>query len=270
VRRASPGNRAVGESTLVTLSTLEFPTLCSARLPGLVDRTTYNRTASVLEAIGGAWSRADKAHVWPEGSNARSIVDAVITSGIVATIPDFGHFPTPAPLARELVKTAGVIRGMRVLEPSAGDGAIVIALQEVGALVTAVELNPTRRQRLLLSVLKASDRLEEVQDFMKCAPKGAPFDRVVMNPPFLVSGAGDHLDHLRRAYGMLERGGVLVSVMPASLTFRRDHRYAALRAWCLNRGTITSLPSGSFRTSKTSVETVVVRLRSTAQNESSQ
>ncbi len=260
MRRASPGSRAVGPSTLAILSTLEFPAPHKALLVEQVNRTEYSRANSVLVAIGGAWSRQDQAHVWPDGSDARALVDAVITSGRVATIPDLGHFPTPQPLARVLVIWAEVCRGMRVLEPSAGDGAIVREIQDAGATVTAVELNPVRRQNLLLKVLSPYDRLEEACDLMTCEPRDAPFDRVVMNPPFLVSGAGDHLDHLRRAYGMLKPGGVLVSVMPSSLTFRRDHRYASVRAWCLERGTIMPLPSGSFRPSKTSVETVAVRL----------
>jgi hypothetical protein len=60
-------------------------------------------------------------------------------------------FPTPAILARRVAELADVVPGQRVLEPSAGTGALVEALRAVygGAYVlTAVEINPRLSDRL--------------------------------------------------------------------------------------------------------------------------
>ena len=81
-----------------------------------------------------------------------------------------------------------------------------------------------------------------------------------MNPPFCKVGLGDHLDHVQRAYDMLVPDGVLVSVLPASVTFRQDRRYAGFRDWVLANGEITPLPANSFKASGTNVNTVVVKM----------
>jgi hypothetical protein len=55
---------------------------------------------------------------------------------------ELGQWHTPADLAAKMVAYAGVRPGMRVLEPSAGGGAIVRPLLAAGARVTAVEIDP--------------------------------------------------------------------------------------------------------------------------------
>ncbi len=260
--RARAKTLHIDEDTLAILSALEYPNQHHARIVEQVGHRAYRRVNSVLEALGGSWSRADRAHVFT--GDARELIDQAITTGeVLAEVsPDaqLGHYPTPEPLARELVRMANVQRGNHVLEPSAGDGAIVLALQDAGAIVTCVERAPLRREKLLVRVLKSRDVLAQAIDFMMFE-HGRPFDAIVMNPPFCRSGQGDHLDHVRHAHRMLRPGGVLVSVMPSSLTFRRDRRYAETRAWCEARGEISPLPAGSFSASGTEVNTVVVRLR---------
>lgn len=241
-----------------------------------LDRPMYTKVNKVLEAIGGKWSRRERAHVF-EG-NPRDLIDSVITTGKVQTGAELGWFPTPPSLATELVQLAGVRPGDHVLEPSAGEGAIVLEIQAAGGIVTAVELDPGRREILLRDVLKSRDELAETPDFMnywrpRAKREGrsglhsdqlslGKFDRVVMNPPFCRSGMGDHLDHVRHAFEMLAPGGVLVSVLPSSVEFRTDRRHREFRAWVDERreGTIEPLPAGSFKSSGTSVHSCVVRI----------
>lgn len=261
----------VSEEVLGVLSALEFPTDRTVRIVEQLDRKTYSKVNEVLEAIGGKWSRKDKAHVF--GSDARPRVDLVIDTGEVTTGKDLGFFPTPAPLAAELVEMAGVKLGMLVLEPSAGTGRIVDALLAVDACIVAVEREPAMR-----AALHAREFAEKLQpprsgnhawkslktwdgdDFMNFAPRKR-FECVVMNPPFCKVGKGDHLDHVQHAFDLLETDGLLVSVLPASVNFRRDARYKEFREWVEYHGEITDLPPNSFKESGTGVNTVVVRIR---------
>lgn len=256
----------IAQEVLSVLSDLDVAVFgTEVRIATQLDRAMYTKVNKVLEALGGKWSRKAKAHVFD--SDAQPRLDIVMMTGKVETGQDVGFFETPNALASDLVKRADVRSGDYVLEPSAGRGRIVEALQDAGACVVAVEWDPDRRVHLTQNVLKGRDFLATAHDFMSYLPgryeisgRERLFDRVVMNPPFCRVGAGDHLDHVQHAFAMLRSGGVLVSVMPSSVEFRRDRRYAEFREWVEDHGTIEPLPAGSFRESGTGVNTCVVRM----------
>jgi len=244
---------------LAALSTIDYPARDRAVLTEKLSRATYVRVDQALQALGGTWSRGARAHVFPGlPGDARDRIDAAITAGEVTTGQDLGHFPTPAPLARQLVATAGVRAGHRVLEPSAGTGDLAAEIVATGARVIAIERDPARRQTLRERCPAA--QILDHDDFLAYRPGRGDrkFDRVVMNPPFRCVGEGDHLDHARRAYDLLAATGVLVCVLPASVTFRGDRRYREFRAWAQDVGEIAELPDGSFRASGTCVRTVTL------------
>lgn len=117
-------------------------------------------------------------------------------------------FPTPPELAARMVELAEIEPGARVLEPSAGTGNLVAALQDAGARVEAVELNLALADGL-------ASRCKGVPvipgDFLDkgAFELGAPFERIVMNPPF-VNGAD--IKHIQHALTFLKPGGRLVAL----------------------------------------------------------
>lgn len=257
----------IDQETLAVMSTaFEYPAANELRITAQLDRAVYTRVNKVLEAIGGKWSRKRKTHVFD--GDAEALVDGVIDAGEIATAQDMGHFPTPADLAEKLVDWAALEPGMSVLEPSAGDGDIVIAVAGIPNVeITAVERDLTRRKALvklvkpLLVTQGVKLNVLDLDDCMLQKPEHAGrFDRVVMNPPFLKCGAGDQLDHVRHAFDLLKPCGRLVSVLPSSVTFRRDRRHTEFRSWYEEHGECDKLPEGSFKTSGTGVNTVVIYL----------
>lgn len=249
----------IDEEVLVELSLLSYPQATSAVLGRQLDRKLYTKVNKVLEALGGKWNRKAGAHVFPTDAMAR--VDGAITTGTVEAARDIGWFPTPAPLARELVERARVGRGNSVLEPSAGEGAIISAIYAARGVPFAVEADVGRANKLADAF---PGLIVHAKDFMTYEPvDGRRYDRVVMNPPFCKVGQGDHLDHVRHAFDVLHTDcGRLVSVLPASVTFREDKRHVAFRAWLKEIGTavIEPLPDGSFKESGTNVRTVVLEM----------
>lgn len=256
---------------LEVLSELEFPEPRHARLParlGRLDRGLYVKLDKVLRALGGSWVSGIGVHVFDGPEDASTRVERALTSGEVTTDCDLGNFLTPARLAVELVALADVRVGHRALEPSAGTGRLIDALLAVGAVVTAVERHSARREALAQRIPAERRRGRDLsvsnsEDFL-CFGGIPAYDRVIMNPPFCRSGAGDHLDHVRRAHDLLLPGGILVSVLPSSLTFRRDRRYAEFRSWMADAGpgsVLRELPAGTFRESGTDVRTVVISTR---------
>jgi len=115
-------------------------------------------------------------------------------------------FPTPPDLARRMVELAGIEPGHRVLEPSAGTGAIVEAITGTPCHLVAVEINNGLCRRL--NTLPGITTLIEA-DFMDMAGTDSKFDRILMNPPF---DHGSDIKHIEHARTMLKPGGRLVAI----------------------------------------------------------
>jgi predicted RNA methylase len=227
--------------------------------PVQLERKLYVRVNEVLEALGGKWNRKAKAHLF-ERDPAERLDDAIVT-GEVDRPADFGFFQTPPELAARVQAEADVRPGMRVLEPSAGHGALICGL--AGVDVVAVELLPDNvrvLQGLHGKIGLASALTVVAGDFigMSAGGLGGPFDRVLMNPPF---SRQQDIAHVLHAFSMLRPGGRLVSIMSGGVAFRQDRRTVAFRAEVAQHGgSIEPLPDGSFRSSGTDVRTVLVTM----------
>lgn len=231
-----------------------------------LDRKAYTKTNEVLEALGGKWSRRDKAHVFP--GDPSDAIDLAICSGEISMPKDVGFFPTPPELAQRVVEHARIKFGQRVLEPSAGRGALatIARLHSVRAVVCVELLDENvKALRAIGFPTHAGDFLALDPDAwtMDLAgwgdkhPPGARFDRVVMNPPF---GKSSDVRHVLHAERFLTPDGRLVAIMSAGVTFRRGALYDELRAVLEQRGSIEKLPSGSFKEAGTMAETVLVAI----------
>lgn len=233
-------------------------------LPEQLERKLYQRTNDVLVAIGAVWNRKAKAHVFDYSPTAA--LELVIATGEVVTHRDLGWFATPASLADELVERSKVCDGESVLEPSAGEGAIALAARARGGNVTCVELHAGRAATLRGQGFETFEG-----DFLTMGTRtlGGPrhltesprlFDAIIMNPPFS-PGRAD-LAHVQHAMKFMRRGGVLVAVMAAGITFRSDKQSEGFRSLIASLGgSIELLPDGAFEESGTGVRACVVEVR---------
>jgi len=134
---------------------------------------------------------------------------------------------------------------IRVLEPSCGDGRILDEVRAYGHSALGIEYHAGRAEQA-----KAKGHNVLCANFLECPPK-AEFDAVVMNPPFY----GRHyVKHVRHALKFLKRGGVLVSILPASAHY--DHGELD--------GDWRDLPVASFAEAGTNVPTGMLKMRAAA------
>lgn len=121
----------------------------------------------------------------------------------------FDDFPTPAYLAKRLVRLLDIRKGQRVLEPHANRGRFIRALQRVHprAKLYANEIQPQYEYRLEKLLGKGRVRMG---DFMQVRRR-AWFDWVVMNPPFS-KNAG--IEHMRQGLRVLKTGGRMAALLP--------------------------------------------------------
>jgi predicted RNA methylase len=222
-------------------------------LVGQLDRKLYERTNKVLEAAGGKWNRKAKAHLFDDGAAER--IDQILLTGSIEIPKDeFEFFPTPAIVVGRLLELADVRAGMLVLEPEAGRGNIAFACADVGAIVDCVELMDAN-----YTALTSDPRIHSVlrADFLALLPE-ANYDRIVMNPPFSKQADIKHVNH---ALKFLKPDGLLVAVMSSGVTFRDNKLTTEFRDLIRARGgDIEALPEDSFKSSGTSVNTVIVTI----------
>jgi predicted RNA methylase len=205
------------------------------------------------ERAAAAWALLDGS-----GDASRREADALrrkIDALKFAKIP--GYFPTPADLVARMIDAADLPDGARVLEPSAGSGAIADALRDAGHAVDCIE-----RHASLRAILADKGYKLIGGDFTDMSPPAYPaplYDAVIMNPPF---EHGQDCDHVARAWSFVKPGGALVAIMGAGVTFRQNSPYSTFRAWAESEGgEFVDIPAGAFKESGTGVASVMLTLR---------
>ena len=130
---------------------------------------------------------------------------ATLKAGGVKVVVAPTLFPTPPAIAAKAVELAEIGPGDIVLEPSAGTGALLDAIQAAapGASTIAVEINGG-----LCEILRQKGFAPQQADFLELEDL-APVDRAIMNPPF---DRGADVKHIRKAFGLLRPGGRLVAI----------------------------------------------------------
>jgi SAM-dependent methyltransferase len=156
-------------------------------------------------------------------------------------------FQTPAPLATRLVALLDLQPGARVLEPSAGLGRLLDALQPFNpSEVVAVDVTPACTGELFKQ--NRPNVTIKQRDFLTLTTSelGA-FDAVAMNPPFHMRG---DIKHIKHALTMLKPGGRLVAIC-ANGPRQREALEPLVDQWI-------DLPADSFKESGTGVNTAML------------
>lgn len=251
--------KKIDRETLSVLSSVEWNGDAAVLTCGQLDRGLYVKVNKVLEALGGKWNRKAKAHLFD--GDAQDALEAVIESGGYADAKrEFQFFETPDALADEIVRLAEIDDDSVILEPSAGSGQLIRAIDSVSPNkqslpeVVAVEIQERFRETLQHFASET-----HAADFLGVAPGsiGGPFNRVVMNPPFAPRQAD--IDHVLHAWKFLQSGGRLVSIMSSGWTFRTNKKSEQFKAFVDQHGgrVIKNSPD-AFKASGTRVNTVTV------------
>lgn len=207
----------------------------------------------VLVALGGAWRRKPQAFLFPDTIDVAEKVETAIATGQIMDPRAAGFFWTSRPLAENLVTLARIEPGDRVLEPSAGQGALLDVIRErhPNTALWVYELLSANRE-----VLEQKGYRIEGLNFLEAPIQVV--DAVVANPPF---SRGADVDHVTRMVEWLRPGGRLAAIMSGGVDFRMDARTTAFRALVHRHGgTIVENPPGSFLAAGTGIHTVTVSL----------
>lgn len=221
--------------------------------PRQLSRDDYGGVKKALEKIGGKWT-GGKVAGFVFQANPKSLLSQIVGGAKIDLKRDFQFFGTPRVLADRLVSMANIDKSHAVLEPSAGQGAVVEAINRrfPGMTVDCFELMETNRYVLtqIPTVVLIGN------DFLACQGK---WHRIVANPPFTKN---QDIDHIKKMYECLTNGGVLVSVASVHWKHSKNKKETAFRQW-LSAVNATEMPveSGSFKESGTDVEACIIYIQ---------
>lgn len=232
------------------------------KLPdGQLDRKVYSDVKNALELIGGKW-KGGKTYGFVFQTNPTELLDQIANGEKRNLKKEYQFFATPPDLAARMVEMAelGETDGQgygNILEPSAGQGAIVKAIHE--GTEGVVTVNCYELMDINRSILERMSGVALIgNDFTK-APSIEQFDRIIANPPFTKN---QDIDHIRLMYDVLKPGGVMVTLASPSWTFGSQKKHVEFRQWLTEVDAhMEEILEDTFKESGTSIRTILIKIK---------
>jgi len=251
---SKPPVKTGARKVMSVLDELETLTVVGNRIELPAQQLKHYATIKVMiEKAGGAYR--DSGFDFEEGIDAVEILQALQAGKKPNPKKNFQFFSTPPALVESVCRASCITEGVRVLEPSAGDGALADEARTLGAHVVCVELWDSNVRKLQS---KGHDVIHG--DFLKVSPDDLGlFDAIVANPPFTKN---QDIDHVRHMWSFLKPGGVLSVIMSTGWVEGGQKKHAAFREFIHSENAeIEQVPPGTFAGSGTQVGAVHLVLR---------
>lgn len=222
------------------------------KLPNVqFNKKSYSEAKKWIEEAGGKWE-GGKIQGFTFPFNPERVFSILHEGKRCNLQQEFQFFETPDELADWIVMLAGgVSPNDRVLEPSAGRGALIRAIHRScqGVVVDCYELMPENKEFLL--------KMDNVRilgnDFMESS---GCYDKIIANPPF---SKNQDIEHVRAMYERLSDGGILAAITSAHWEFSSEKKCVNFREW-LNSvdGKSFDISEGEFKDSGTNIKTKAI------------
>lgn len=226
------------------------------KLPDLqLDRKVYLEVKQSLELIGGTW-KGGKVYGFVFLSDPTELLEEIATGEKRNLKKEFQFFGTPASLADELVQRSELKASDRVLEPSAGQGAIIKAINRVfpEKYIEYCELMPVNQ-----TVLRSSCTAIDIgNDFLLLDEdlQTNSFDKIIANPPF---SKNQDIDHVRKMYRHLRKGGRIVTITSKHWLTCENKKEKEFKQWLESINAYwEEVPQGAFKESGTNVAALIL------------
>ncbi len=224
------------------------------RLPvGQLDRKLYMEVANKLNLIGGTW-KGGKIQGFVFREDPIELLQQ-ITNGEKRNLKkEYQFFATPDELADKLVEMAEIKEHYVILEPSAGQGSIIKAIQRKCPEMIVDYFELMEINRSFLQKINFTHFIGE--DFLKYPGEHYGYDRIIANPPF---AKNQDIDHIYRMWEMLNIGGRLVTIASCHWEFSNGKKETTFRQWLTRvNAEIRHIPPGAFKESGTLIKSRIV------------
>lgn len=219
--------------------------------------SSYGEIKTLMLKAGGSY-RSDSSgsfFSFPKDIDPQSLLEKLVRGESSNVKKETQFFATPEATGRAAIGKFKQVSGLRFLEPSAGDGALVDLLVSEGAMVESIENWPVN-----VSALKAKGYSPMERDFLSVQPDEMDaFDGVLMNPPF--SNRQD-IAHVRHALGFLHGKGELCAIMSPQFTQSKIKDSLNFKNLIEMSGAeVQSMDAGTFKESGTQAKTVMIHIQ---------
>ena len=218
------------------------------------NKKSYADAKKWIEEAGGSWT-GGKVQGFTFPFNAERVFSILHEGKRCNLQQEFQFFATPPEVADWLVSLVGVSADDKILEPSAGTGAIVDAILRScpDCNVDCFELMPENQEQLI-----KKDGVNLIgEDFLQSQVNG--YTRIIANPPF--SGNQD-VDHVIEMYNRLSPGGMVAAIMSKHWQFASEKKCVEFRSFLKDTDAkVLDISAGEFKSSGTNIPTSVVLIK---------
>jgi len=216
----------------------------------------YDQVRKALLNAGATYSRSK--FIFP--NDAAPYIERLMGGEKVNIKKEFQFYATPPELANYLVSIAianGLNRDSSVLEPSAGQGAIIKAIQE--RVKTTCRIYYCELMDINRNVLSQTYNTFLLCDNFMDIPAATPFDVIIANPPF---NKNQDIDHIRKMYEVCKPGGVIVTIASNSWRQGSQKKQEAFRSWIEEIGAeVEDVQAGAFKESGTNIQSCIITIK---------
>lgn len=216
------------------------------------NKKSYAEAKKWIEEAGGSW-QGGKVQGFTFPFNAERVFNILHEGKRCNLQQEFQFFATPPEVADWLVMLAGgVHEDEKVLEPSAGTGAIIDAIHRScnDLVVDCFELMPENKE-----LLSKKSNINILGDDFTTYDLGL-YDKIIANPPF---SKNQDIRHVKRMYEHLNNGGTVAAIMSCHWKNASEKECADFREWLKDvHAKFCDIEEGSFKQSGTGIETTAV------------
>lgn len=231
---------------------------CFLTLPPVqLERSLFEQVDRILENLGGKWKGNQKRYEYP--FEPAELLSVILSTGVLPPKNPHAFFPTPKEVLGKvfepILELGSYYNPARILEPSAGTGAIANKLRE---WFPESQIDTCEFQELNRTMLERHGFRVMADDFLTYQPTEL-YDLIVMNPPFSVKGDKEaYITHFNHAWQMLRTGGMIVCITPNSWLFRSQQKATQFAEFVKDSLSFDLIEAGAFKESGTAITTAFV------------
>ena len=224
------------------------------RLPNIqLERADYLKVKKLFESNGGKWKGGKCQGFLFDTTDASPILARLQGGDLSDRKKKIQFYETPVDVAKRLAVRLGDVEPThRILEPSAGRGALVKAVlnEWPEQTVDCYELMEENRDELL----KIPNVRLLGNDFLEA--EVGMYNKIIANPPF---SNNQDIMHVTKMWEHLAEGGQMAVIMGCHWQFGNDRASKNFRSFIESvKYDITLLPKGTFKESGTNVESLML------------
>lgn len=218
-----------------------------------LNKKSYATVKQWVEEAGGKWA-GGKVQGFTFDFDATRVASVLMQGKRCNLQQDFQFFATPPEVADWLVSLAGDFSpDCKVLEPSAGTGAIIDAIHRVqpDVVVDCYELMPENKEKL-----SKLDHIRLLGDDFTQAEHPSEYDLIVANPPF---SKNQDIRHVMQMYHDLKPGGTVAAITSRHWQQASEKACKDFRAFLEEvSAQVYEIEEGAFKKSGTGVGTIAI------------